>query len=81
MENKIIKKLANKQVREWFKMFRQIPPQSAYTGIDNREAKECVKVLIEILIKETKGNIEPSGNYTITDDWYLECLKQLKTIK
>lgn len=71
----------DKQVKEWFKMFRQIPPQSHFTGIDDKEAIECVKVLIDVLIKETKGTIEPSGHYVNDDKYYLECLKQLEKIK
>jgi hypothetical protein len=71
----------NKQVKEWFKLFRQIPPQSHFTGIDDKEAIECVKVLINILIKETKGTIDSTVNYINDDLYYLECLKQLESIK
>jgi hypothetical protein len=71
----------NKQVKEWFKLFRQIPPQSHFTGIDDKEAIECVKVLINILIKEKKGTIDSTVNYINDDLYYLECLKQLESIK
>jgi hypothetical protein len=72
---------AKKQVKEWVKMFRQIPPQSHFTGIDDKEAIECVKVLIDILIKETNGTIDPSGNYVNDSKYYLQCLQQLESIK
>ena len=42
------------KAKELFLKFRQIPPSSPYTGIDDGEAKECVKVLINELINHSK---------------------------
>jgi hypothetical protein len=72
---------AKKQVKDWVKMFRQIPPQSHFTGIDDKEAIECVKVLINILLKETNGTTEPIEIFSSDGKFYLECLKQLELIK
>ena len=37
---------SEEKAKELFLKFRQIPPSSPYTGIDDGEAKECVKLLI-----------------------------------
>lgn len=68
---------AKDKAQELFMKFRAIPPQSPYTGIDDAEAKECVKVLISVLIEETKGHIEPTGNYVVDDSYYKEVLSHV----
>ncbi len=69
------------KAQEFFMKFRTIPPSSPYTGIDDEEAKECVKVLISILIEETKDCIEPTGNYIMDDAYYKEVLKYVDECK
>jgi hypothetical protein len=76
-----MKEHAKKRAQELFMMFRAIPPQSPYTGIDDAEAKECVKVLISVLIEETKGCIEPKSNQEIDDFFYKEVLKHVDKCK
>ena len=42
------------KAKELILKFRQIPPSTPYTGIDDDEAKECAKVLISELINHSK---------------------------
>jgi hypothetical protein len=76
-----MEKYAKQKAQEFFMKFRTIPPQSPYTGIDDAEAKECVKVLISVLIEETKGHIEPTGNHEVDDVFYKEVLKHVDKCK
>jgi hypothetical protein len=72
---------AKDKAQELFMKFRTIPPQSPYTGIDDAEAKECVKVLISVLIEEQKGMIEPTGNYEVDDLYYNDVLRWVDRCK
>jgi hypothetical protein len=69
------------KAQEFFMKFRSIPPQSHCTGIDDAEAKECVKVLISILIKEQEGLRDRTGKYEVGDLYYREILKHVDKCK
>jgi hypothetical protein len=71
---------AKKRAKELFIKFREIPPSSPFTGIDDGEAKECVRVLISILQDELKGTIDPTGNYEYDGTFYEQVLLELNKI-
>jgi hypothetical protein len=52
------------KAQELFLKFRQIPPCSPYTGIDDGEAKQCALVAVdEILNAVNWHNMEADLNY------------------
>lgn len=69
------------KAQEFFMKFREIKPKSHYTGIGDDEAKECVKVLISILIKEQKGLRDHTGKHEVGDLYYREILKHVDKCK
>ena len=41
---------AKEKAKELFKKFRQIPPCSPYTGVDDGEAKQCTLIAVDEII-------------------------------
>ncbi len=64
---------ANEKAKELFLKFRQIPPSSPYTGIDDGEAKDCALIAVdEILDVLYSDEIYNPGNIAfdrIDDYW------------
>lgn len=53
---------AEEKANELFLKFRQIPPFSPYTGIDDGEAKQCALIAVDYII-----NSNPHSNPFNTD--------------
>lgn len=73
--------IIQKEAMELFMKFRQIPPSSPYTGIDDEEARQCALILVEELIKATTGLIEPKSGLECDSTWYKELIEEIKKIE
>ena len=52
---------AKEKAEELFLKFRQIPPCSPYTGIDDGEAKQCALVAVNEIIKAFRKDLPEIG--------------------
>lgn len=57
------------KAKELFLKFRQIPPFSPYTGIDDGEAKQCALIAVDEIIEVLDGN-ESHWKYQTTNYWH-----------
>ena len=54
------------KAKELFLKFRQIPPFSPYTGIDDGEAKQCALIAVDEILDYIQEE----------DNWYWQDVKQ-----
>lgn len=52
---------AKDKAKELILRFRQIPPQSHYTGIDDAEAKLCALICVNEIIKALRSDLPEIG--------------------
>ena len=67
---------SKKKSKELFKKFRQIPPCSPYTGVDDGEAKQCALIAVDEIIKALNDDIYIQGETDI--DSHIEYWKEVK---
>ena len=66
------------KAKELFLKFRQIPPSSPYTGVDDGEAKQCALIAVDEIIKRTRSVDTMPPNCQKIDDNTKEYWQQVK---
>lgn len=67
---------AEEKARELFLKFRQIPPFSPYTGIDDGEAKQCALIAVDEIL-ETSPKEWTGFEYESCDEYWEEVKQEL----
>jgi len=66
------------KAKELFLKFRQIPPSSPYTGVDDGEAKQCALIAVDEILKRTRSVDTMPPNCQKIDDNTKEYWQQVK---
>ena len=67
---------AKEKARELFLKFRQIPPFSPYTGIDDGEAKQCALIAVDEIL-ETFPKEWNGFEYESCDEYWEQVKQEL----
>lgn len=57
------------KAKELFLKFRQIPPSSPYTGVDDGEAKQCALIAVDAVIEELREYCDDNFHQDMMAYW------------
>jgi hypothetical protein len=72
--------IPEEKAKELFLKFRQIPPSSPYTGVDDGEAKQCSLIAVDEIIKENDMFDRTDGYVQQRIDYWNEVKQEIEKL-